>query len=152
MTSTRLRSVDTIVDSVRASRLPASSLPTMPRPYNAREIRSPWLREVINLACDAEAILSGAVHFEPFEVNNLRDRLGEYASSLAQQYAARLDNLGYVVDLSTGTLDGHVQLDAGEVQGLIRGLEPYADRSGEIRKLHTRLITTYAPVGDSLYT
>ena len=144
MTSTRIRSVDEIVASLRASRLLTSpSLRTI-QPYSDRDIRNPWLRGVVNLACDAEAILSGFVHFEPSRIIELRDRLGQYSSSsLAQLYAARLDDLGYVVDLSAGTLDGQVQFDLGRVGGLIRELEPFTGRSGEIRRLHAGLTTEY---------
>lgn len=143
MTSARIRSVDEIVASVRASRLPVSSSPRTPQPYGTRDIKTPWLRDVINLTCDAEAILSRSVRFEPSQVNLLRDRLRKYDFSLAQQYAARLDNLGYVVDLSEGTLTGQVDFDLRQVQGLIKELEPFADASGEIRRLHNGLTIEY---------
>ncbi len=93
----------------------------------------------------AHAILNGATPFEPRITIELRDTLRRYHHSpLAEEYAGRLDDLRYVVELSRDTVEGLTDFHPERVRSLMDELAPYVERSGEIQRLHGSLTARYA--------
>lgn len=91
----------------------------------------------------ATKICGGLVAFEPRMVIDLKGMLRKYNSPPAQECVQRLDDLRYVVEVSLGTVEGLVEFHPERVRSLLQELEPYTDRSQEIKKLKSGLIVQY---------